>query len=329
MNRPIQQHFVTRAYLQGFADEKGQLHIYERGKQKPFVAVADKAARQRNYYSVKGKDGKFDDRIETFLDEQVESPAMKVLKDLSEKGDQPSWDDRISLARWMAFQELRTPLQRGGIEEAAQKLIERIMEMMAATPGALENALEELKKQGREQNVTAERLREGIQADAFSIHINPVLSLEMMTIAEEIAPWFAEMQWTLLTAAEDVAFVTSDHPVLRNDPDEHSPYRYGFMSGTIEFGLPLTARKFLSITRDHEREMQWENLMKGGNEEQARELRTSLPTMASHMLDGDSTWKLKERIIRSAPRFIYCPDEDTRYVEFLSEKAWTLRWHTG
>lgn len=253
MNRPVQQHFVTRAYLQGFADEKGQLHIYERGKQKPFGAVPDKAARQRNYYSVKDKDGKYDDRIEKFLDEQVESPAMKVIKDLSERDYQPSWDDRISLARWIAFQELRTPLQRGGIEEAAQKLIERTMEMMAATPGALENALEELKKQGKEQHVTAARLRESIQADAFNIRINPVLSLETMTIAEEFTPWFAEMQWTLLTAAEGAAFVTSDHPVVRNDPDEHSPYRYGFMSDTIEFGLPLTARKFLSVTRDHER----------------------------------------------------------------------------
>ncbi len=278
---------------------------------------------------MKDKDGKYDDGIETFLDEQIESPAMKVIKDLSEKDGQPSWDDRMSLARWIAFQELGTPLQRGGIEEAAQKLIERTMEMMAATPGALEHALEELRKQGKEQDVTAEKLREAIRADAFNIRINPVLSLETMTIAEEFTPWFAEMQWTLLTAAEGIPFVTSDHPVLRNDPDEHSPYRYGFMSDTIEFWLPLTAHKFLSITRDHEREGLWGALMKGGNVEQARELRASLPTMTSHMLDGDTTWKLKERTIRSAPRFIYCPEEDARYAEFLSKEAWTLRWRSG
>jgi hypothetical protein len=45
--------------------------------------------RQRNYYSVKRKDGTFDDTIENFLDQKVESPAMAVIRMLANSNEQP------------------------------------------------------------------------------------------------------------------------------------------------------------------------------------------------------------------------------------------------
>jgi hypothetical protein len=137
------------------------------------------------------------------------------------------------------------------------------------------------------------------------------------------------MKWTLMTAADGMLFVTSDHPVLRHDPDERSPYRYGLASDTIELGLPLSATKYLLFTHDLDRQRQWLELKNAGKEDQAKELRASTPTMIVHKLDADSTWRLKEGIIRSAPRFIFCPDEDLKYVEGLAKEPWTLRWQTG
>ncbi len=329
MTRPIQQHFVTRAYLEGFADANGQLHVYERGREGPFSLTPAKAARQRNYYSFKNKDGKFDDQIERFLDEQVESPAMAVIRKLVQNEEQLPWNERVALARWIAFQEFRTPLQREGIEQTAQKLIETTMQMLAVVPGVIEEALEKLNEQGKEYGVTAEDVRKGIEADAFRIRINPMLSLETMTVAEEVVPILAEMKWTLVTAANGVQFVTSDHPVLRHDPDEHNPYRYGLASDTIELGLPLNAKNYLVITHDRQRQKQWLELKDAGKDEEARALRSSTPVMAVHRLSAENTLKLRDGIIRSAPRFIYCPDEDPRYVEVLAKEPWTLRWHVG
>jgi hypothetical protein len=80
--RPVRHHFVTRAYLGGFADGRGQLHIYERGKEKPFILTPEKAAWQRNYYTIKRADGTFDDTIECFLNDEVESPAIAVVRKL-------------------------------------------------------------------------------------------------------------------------------------------------------------------------------------------------------------------------------------------------------
>src|SRR5215471_16176141 len=108
MTRPVQHHFVTRAYLEGFTDGNGHLHIYERGREKPFALVPEKAARQKNYYTVKRQDGKLDDTVEQFLSEEVESPAMKVVRKLADSEAQPSWEERTALARWISFQEMRT-----------------------------------------------------------------------------------------------------------------------------------------------------------------------------------------------------------------------------
>lgn len=328
MNRPAKQHFVNRAYLQGFADPNGRLHIYERGKEKPFVSTPEKTARKRNYYSIKRKDGTFDDTIEHFLDREVESPAMAVIRKLSDSNEQPTVEDRFALARWIAFQEHRTPLHRGGIEETAEKLLHQMMEVTAAAPGYIEHVLEKLKDEGQELGVTAEELRKSVENDGFEIEVNPVFSLKIMLSAEEFVPLIALMNWTLLRAADGVPFITSDHPVIRQDADEKSPFRYG-SSPTIEFGLPLTAAKYLFINRDVDREQRFVELKKAGKEKEAEEFRVALPVMGIKTLDAETTWKLKEGTIRSAPRFIFCPNEDARYIELLAKEPWTLRMHTG
>lgn len=329
MTRPIQHHFVTRAYLEEFTDARGLLHIYERGKDKPFQLTPEKAARQRNYYAVKKQDGSYDDTIEHLLDEKIESPAIAVIRKLGSSNGQLSWDDRIALARWISFQELRTPLQRDGFEGIAANLVKKTMQMMARTPGAIEEGLERLKEQGKDYGVTAEELRKGVENDAFEIKINPVLSLEVMMQAEEFVPIFAEMKWTLLTAPEGASFVTSDHPVLRHDPDKRSPYRFGLASATVEFGLPLTKTKFLLLTHDVERLKKWTELIDAGKNEEANQLRQSCPELNLKTLDVDTTLQLVEGIIRSAPRFLFTPKEDDKYLQLLSKEPWTLRMQMG
>jgi Protein of unknown function (DUF4238) len=329
MTRPIQHHFVPRSYLEGFADAGGQLHIYERGKEQPFVLAPEKAARQRNYYSVRRKDGTFDDTIEHFLDKSVEAPAVAVICKLVNGYQQPTWEDRIALARWIAFQEHRTPLQRGGFEQMAQKLLKQTMQMMAASPGYLEHVLAELAEQGEQFGVTADDLRKSIEQDGFEIEVNPIFSLDTMLISEEFVPIIASMRWTLMSGADAVTFVTSDHPVIRHDPGKESPFRYGYASPTIEFGLPLNASKFLLVTRDLEREQKFAELVKAGKDREAEDLKLSLPTLGLKELDSEKTWKLKEATIRSAPRFIFCPDEDPKYAELLKQEPWILRMQVG
>ena len=101
------------------------------------------------------------------------------------------------------------------------------------------------------------------------------------------------------------------------------------MSASVEFGLPVSKSKFLSITHDFERERQWTALVEAGKEEEAKKLRESVPVTHFKKLDGETTAKLREGIIRSAPRFIFCPDENQDYTALLAKEPWTLRMQVG
>jgi hypothetical protein len=108
-NRPKVQHYVTASYLRRFstgAGRKALLYVYERSKNDPFRQKPEQAARATNYYSVKRKDGAWDDSIENLLSD-VESTALPLIEKLSAQDFVPSWNDRISIAIFIAFQEFR------------------------------------------------------------------------------------------------------------------------------------------------------------------------------------------------------------------------------
>jgi hypothetical protein len=121
--------------------------------------------------------------------------------------------------------------------------------------------VERLKDQGKDYGVTAEELRRGVEQDAFEIQASSMLSLDVTMQAEDFVPIPAEMRWTLVTASDGLDLPTSDHPVIRQDPDAQSPFRYGLASATLEFGLPFSTSKFLLIGHDFERERRWAELV--------------------------------------------------------------------
>jgi hypothetical protein len=69
--RPKQQHFVTRAYLEGFL-RPSEMHLQCYGRKRgPFARLPENLASQRNYYAVKKDDGSWDDSLERLLGETV------------------------------------------------------------------------------------------------------------------------------------------------------------------------------------------------------------------------------------------------------------------
>ena len=126
MNRPQQQHYVTRAYLEGFvADKKKHLHVYTRGKTNGFAALPENVAKIRNYYSTKKEDGTYDDRVEHYLETHIESPGLAVIKRLDAGHYNISRDARIRLSTLLAAQEYRVPWMREQMEAFTKGMLER------------------------------------------------------------------------------------------------------------------------------------------------------------------------------------------------------------
>jgi len=112
--RPKQQHYVTKAYLDGFLHPgANQLVCYARNG-KMFPRRTQDIAKERNFYASTNEKGEPDDSLEEIIERTVETPGLPLLQKLAKRNTRLSWDERTALALFVAFQEVRTPasLQR-------------------------------------------------------------------------------------------------------------------------------------------------------------------------------------------------------------------------
>ena len=198
MAEPKQHHFVTKAYLEGFAPEDGsRLFVYTRNKPSFFRAHPDKIAKIHNYYSQKLADGTVDNKLELALGTKVEGPGSA----------------RGRLAFLMAIQEYRVPWMRQTMEDMMKAVQERIMTSMIDRPGFLEERINEMKaEEGRETNVTADDLRHCFRTGQIGLAPNPGSSLWAMgAVAEKVTEIYFGLRWTILES-KAASFVTSDCP---------------------------------------------------------------------------------------------------------------------
>ena len=106
-----QHHYVQARYLDGFlAPGSTQLVCYGRGRSKPHRSIPDGIATQRDFYAIPNRPP--DANIENFLETKIERPGLDALRRLVENRTPPSLEDRVSLSRYIAFQEMRVPYSR-------------------------------------------------------------------------------------------------------------------------------------------------------------------------------------------------------------------------
>lgn len=80
MARPKQQHYVTKAYLDGFlAPGANQLICYARNG-KMFPRRTQDIAKERNFYAFKNEKGEWDDSLEEIIERTVEAPACRFSR---------------------------------------------------------------------------------------------------------------------------------------------------------------------------------------------------------------------------------------------------------
>ena len=136
MARPKQQHYVTRAYLEGFLRPFAQhLVCYGRGRG-PFRRSPEDLACQRNYYALRKEDGTWDDSVKKLIGSEVEAPpGLPVIQKLASGKTRLTWQERNRVALLIAFQEMRTPTARERARAFSRILNERVLrEIKAANP---------------------------------------------------------------------------------------------------------------------------------------------------------------------------------------------------
>ena len=276
MNRPKQQHYVTRSYLEGFlAKGETKLVVYSRGKNSHFRTDPKNVAKISNYYSVKKEDGTYDDRVEHMLQHTIEDPGMAVLRRLFAGNYSISKDARIRLATLLAIQEYRVPWMREQMEAFTAGMLQRFTQSMLDEPGVAEEAMDEVGLS--DQKHMLEGMRKAFRDGDVFVTASPVASLHAMAyVLEPLQHAYFNMRWDVLET-DSVPFVTSDCPVHRYYLPIHPEIPYeGLMDFRVQVRFPLSAKKMLVLRHDRKRVERLKLLKERGREEEAAKLSPAL-----------------------------------------------------
>jgi len=152
MTRPKQQHYVAKAYLDGFvAPGANQLVCYARNG-KLFPRRTQDIAKERNFYAFKDERGEWDDSLEKIIERTVETPGLPVLQQLAKATTRLNWDERKAVALLVAFQEMRTPASLQRTIDYTKAMTERLLRYVrAANP--TQETIDLVGKDGKENIV--------------------------------------------------------------------------------------------------------------------------------------------------------------------------------
>jgi hypothetical protein len=333
MSRPKAHHFVTQSYLRQFsvgAGKQARINVYERGKMAPWTQHPNKVARRTNYYSVERPDGSYDDSIEEILAD-IEASAIPVITRLTLQQTQPSVEDRQILGLFIAFQEFRVPGMRRMIEEGYLKMMLKLMDVAAETPGYLERIVE---KHPEPKGLSAGEFRESIRNgfQGYRLSVDPSQSLAaMVNIAPTVARWYARMRWVILRMPDGVSLYTSDNPVLKRttNPDKSTFYgnALGLSNRFIEIWFPISKTTLLSIGHDVEKVQEHDRLLKTGRPEEAATVKQSIrPETYFGAVPIDVATQVNQMIAANCHQYLYSPTRSEEIVNCLRGPSLAPRW---
>jgi hypothetical protein len=313
--RPKQHHFVTRAYLEGFLKSQTQhLVCYGRNNRGPFRRSPSDLACRRNYYALKKEDGTWDDSIEKLIDSTVESPGLPVIQKLALGRTRITWQDRDSLALFIAFQELRTPFARERARAFSKMLNDRVFhEITTADPH--QNSVQ-LKGESGTSTVTLNQMKRGHETlcDDHSMEIHRSL----MGGAFKLFEFYRYMKFTVFYATGKEKFLTTDSPVIRVFQDG-APLGTGINRPDVEIRFPLSRNAFLTLTHD----VSLRNALERANKKRKSRLLQLLPEIRIVDAVDSQVTMFNRGHARHAHQWLFASAEVVWAAGVLSEAAAT------
>jgi len=222
-DEPKGQHFVHRAYLEGFRDpefeEMGEsfVWLYIPGKS-PFRQRPERVAR-RNYYYCYEHEAQRQFQAEHGL-QKMEDLALPILREFRERRFALSAQDRLTFAGYIALSHTRVPTFERSINRLASLVTAKSLEFVANDKQALEWATAKIREDTGE-DINPQEFQEKLTGGTCEVkQTNREWSLgqmfRMMLFLQQV---IFGMKWTFLLAPEDDAgFLTSDNPVSLFDP---------------------------------------------------------------------------------------------------------------
>jgi len=220
-------------------------------------------ASQRDLYSIASRDGELDE-FERWIAGEYEQPANRAVDKVT-SGARLRRDDWQSLARFVALQDVRTPL---GFHNMMRQLERDLPAVMNQT---MRDGLEEFQRRGRraaKPSVIPDEYAELSKLIKVTVHEPPNSETKEASLRAEMVlgrqSWIAYMRyllqgraaaalcdhkWSIVEAPEEIEWPLTDHPVLKLN--YYGPGRYDFRGGWGRRGgnifMPITPRHLLFV----------------------------------------------------------------------------------
>lgn len=312
MARPKQQHYVTKAYLDGFlAPHANQLVCYARNG-KTFPRRTQDIGKERNFYAFKNENGEWDDSLEEMIERTVEAPGLPVLKKLAKGKTRLNWSERTALALLVAIQEVRTQASRQKAIDATRAMSEKILrEIRKANP--TQETVDLIGKDGKSRTVTLEEIEQS-QADLEKETSFGRLKLTMGP-AMELYQYYKQMRFTMYYPLGIERFITTDTPVIRVFATNMAGA--GINRKDVEIRFPLSGTAFLTITHD----IKLTEQLTRATEAQREKLLKRLPEVRIRHISDAEVLAFNRGHVRHARMWVFSSQELAWIPELLKEQS--------
>jgi hypothetical protein len=229
MQQAKRHHFIPKAYLNAFCDQRGRLLVYRKdGPPEPLHVVPDATQFRRYYYSQPTPEGGQDNNaLEAFFS-TIENDWPETVERLHRRGDV---NDRLAnIFQFIALQRVRVPASRDAVEAMLAQTVKDTMKVMLANgelppppPG-----LEDLPNQ-------------------VQVSIDPHRSIHaMVAMMEGMGRLYSMLGFAAVHNATTRPFLTSDNPVLWFDPslpfEAQRPYTINPDGGPVLLVFPVSPK---------------------------------------------------------------------------------------
>jgi hypothetical protein len=213
------QHYLPQAHLRAFSPnptprQKARIWQLDKESGEAESRLIARTGGAGRFYSVHDADDKPSNEVEAWLS-IVESHAGPALQRLRERRAQPDKADRVTLAFYIAVQEVRTPYGLTFMQRLEQWMLEAHVGVWTLDPHGFKKLAAEAGLDESAEHIEAARrdLR-----DASVRSQDPKLSAlsAVLSAASDIAAEVCGLSWQLLESAQPL--VCGDHPISHHDP---------------------------------------------------------------------------------------------------------------
>lgn len=254
-------HYVPQAYFRRWSFDRckvwGYRTLVPRNEIPPwnYLSIESIAVRRDLYTSV--ADGGESDRIELWLQQSVENPALPVLDRVC-RGDRLSKSDRSRLARYIAALSARSPLNYAQhtqlmstyLEGVLNETVERTFREIAEAQARGETLVVPEESGRRFSSITTKLHRNPGEQPA--LHLRAVIGREVWLssiehVVNDLSPALEDHDSQVFQPHHLWTWCTSDHPVLllNGYPNGTYDFKGGFNRAGGEIVLPLSPTHLL------------------------------------------------------------------------------------